>query len=198
MSPATRRRVARGAAALLLGGSAAACGGGSGLLGPATSTNVDRQFSVYAMTGSPAILPTAYRFSSETLVRPQLLSNGSLNFEMAFDITADGRVLLLPAAAVSPAPPLGAPVLRIQRARGTYESVTRAPTGGYATDTTLTAQVGDAFVLQLPGAGCFYGDPFYAKLGIVAIVPEERRVVVTAMVNRNCGYRALTPGLPKD
>jgi hypothetical protein len=31
-----------------------------------------------------------------------------------------------------------------------------------------------------------------------SVIAAERRVVLRTMVNRNCGYRALTAGLPKN
>jgi hypothetical protein len=176
----------------------AGCGNDGNFLGPANVANVDRPLAVFALTGSPQALPAAYKFTTESLVRPQLLNSGTLNFDLAFDIGADGRVRLLPAGVVAPAPPLGAPVVRMQQSRVPYAAITRAPTGGYVTDSTFTGVAGDAFVLQLPGSGCFLGDPFYAKVGIDAVDVASRRITITVLVNRNCGYRSLRPGLPAD
>ena len=70
-------------------GGVAACGDDNSLLSPASSENTTRAFSVFALSGSAPALPAAYKFTSESLERPQVLSNGAVNFDVAFDITSD-------------------------------------------------------------------------------------------------------------
>ena len=176
----------------------AACAAGNGLTSPATVDNVTRTYSVYAVTGTSSALPAAYQYSTETLVRPQLLASGALNFDIAFDITADGKARLLPAKYVVPLPPAGAPILGLQKMTAVYEQLTRAPLTGYTLDSAVTASVGETYTLQLRDSGCIYGDFFYAKLTIDSVIVSQRRIVLRSMVNRNCGYRSLTEGLPKD
>ena len=48
----------------------------------------------------------------------------------------------------------------------------------------------------VPGAGGIYGEPWYAKGAVGRGMASERRIVLRTLVNRNCGYRALTEGLP--
>ena len=196
-SPSRRplRAGARGVAALML---LVGCGGGDGLTSPASFENVTRVYSVYALTGTSTAFPAAYQFTSESLIRPQLLQNGSINFDIAFDIGADGRVRILPVRAVVPAPPNAAPPIGVLRIAQSFDATGRAPEKGYLTDSIAVAGVGETFVFQLLASGCIYQEAFYAKLSIDSIIPSERRMVVRSLVNRNCGFRGLSEGLPKN
>ena len=175
-----------------------ACGDDNSFLQDAFVENVDRQYQIWALTGTPAALPAGYQFTSESLVRPQVLGGGSLNFDVAFDLTADGKVLVLPARLVVPLPPGGAPPVGVLRWPAAYEQLLRAPDRGYTLDTSAVLAVGETISIQLPNSGCTFGEPFYAKLTVDDINVAERTMLVRTLVNRNCGYRALTEGLPKD
>ncbi len=174
------------------------CGGSDSLLSPANFENVDRQFDVWAITGSSSALPAGYQFTSESLVRPQVLGNGALNFDVAFDITSAGKVLVLPARVIVPSPPAGAPTIGFARQPGVYEQLQRATDKGYVSDSTITLAVGETVTIRLLNSGCVYGEPFYAKLTIDDVNVAERRLLMRTLVNRNCGYRSLVAGIPKD
>lgn len=175
-----------------------ACGGDNNLLSPATTENVIRTYSVYAMSSTSPALPAAYRFTTESLERPQILSNGAVNFDMAFDLTANNRVSLVPVRVVVPLPPAGAPSLGLRTSDASFTAMERAPTTGFRPDTSLVVGVGETVLVQVQGGGCFLGDPLYAKLVVDSIIVAERRLVVRSLTNRNCGYRALTEGLPRN
>lgn len=177
---------------------AASCGGSDGLTTPASVESFTRVFSVYALTGSSALLPAAYDFDTESLERPQVLASGAVNFDIAFDIGADGKVRIYPARTLIPVPPSPAPVIGVQKAAQGFLAMQRAPNNGFLLDSIIVAGVEDAFVLELRSSPCIYGEPFYAKIAIDSIIPAERRIVVRSLVNRNCGYRSLAEGLPKD
>lgn len=157
---------------------------------------------MYALTGSAPELPAAYDMETGSFVRPVVGSNGAVNFQMAFDIRADGKVLILPARKVSPQPPnptTGAPSMGILKSTLPYDGMTRAATSNYLFDSVTVASAGDTYYIELPVAGCVYGEPYYGKLAIDSVFPADRRIVMRALTNRNCGgYRALTTGLPKN
>ena len=90
----------------------AACNNDDSITGIATSQNAARTHSVFGLTGTPAGVPAAYYFVTESLVRPQVLTTGGVNFELAFDVADDGTVSLLPARTVVPEAPLRRTVLR--------------------------------------------------------------------------------------
>lgn len=186
--------VAFAAASLALSG----CSDDNGFRSAATSENAIRVNSVWAMTGTASALPASYRFTTESLERPQLLTNGAVNFDVAFDITGDGRVALHPVRVLVPLPPAGAPVIGLQKSTGTFPAMERAPDKGYTDDSTVVVSIGELVLVRLTGAGCIYGDPFYAKLAVDSVIASERRIVFRSLVNRNCGFRALTEGLPKN
>jgi len=175
-----------------------ACGDSNTLLNAASSENTARNYSVYALTGTASALPAAYKFTSELLARPQLLSNGSVNFDVAFDLTADNKVKLLPVREVVPLPPAGVASVGLLKSSSAYSALERAPERGYTVDSTLVVGIGETVVLQLPGSGCIYGEPYYAKLVVDSIIAAQRRIVVGSLVNRNCGFRGLTVGIPKN
>jgi hypothetical protein len=177
---------------------ASACGEGDGLTSPATAENVTRTYSVYALTGTSSALPAAYQFTSESLTRPQVLPSGSINFDVAFDIGSDGRVRIIPARIAVPAPPNGSPSIGVLKVSQGFDALTRAPDRGYLTDSVVVAAVGDTYVYQLLQSGCIYREPWYAKLTVDSIIAAERRIVFRTLVNRNCSFRSLTDGLPKN
>ena len=196
-APRTARRALSFCAAAVMVAVLAACSD-DGLLSPATINNETRVFSVWAITGTNSALPASYQFTTESRERPQMLANGSLNFDVAFDITADGKVAFHPVRALVPAPPAGAPVVGLGRSGSGFLALTRAPTGGYANDTTVVVGANEVVTIRLASSGCILGEPFYAKAVVDSIILTERRIVLRTMVNRNCGYRALTEGLPKN
>ncbi len=176
----------------------AACGDSNSLLAAASFENSARSYSVYALSGTSSALPSAYQFTSEFLVRPQLLSNGGANFDVAFDLTSDNKVSLLPVRVVVPFPPAGVSSVGMLKSTSSFSALERAPDRGYTIDSTLVVGIGETVVLQLPASGCRFGEPFYAKLVVDSIIVAQRRIVVGSLVNRNCGFRALTVGIPKN
>lgn len=175
-----------------------ACGDDNLFLSPASIENTVRSYSVFSLSGTSATLPAAYSYTTETLERPQILSNGATNFDVAFDLNSAGKVDLIPVRVLVPLPPAGAPAVGILKTEASFDAAVRAPDKGYVNDSTVSVGVGETVVLMLGGSGCVYGDPYYAKLVIDSIVSSERRIVARSLVNRNCGYRSLTAGLPKN
>lgn len=181
----------------------AACSDDGNFTQDATRANVTVAASVYALSGSLPELPAAYSATTGSFVRPIVgQGSGLVNFDIAFDIRADGKVLLLPVRRVVPFPPqpqTGAPSVGLLKSGTAFDLIERAVTAGYVTDSTVVASVGDTFLFRLNTSGCIYGEPFYGKLVVDSVIATQRRLVVRAMTNRNCGgYRSLLVGLPKN
>ena len=172
------------------------CGSANNFLTPASFENVDRQFSLYALTGTSSSLPAAYQFTTESIVRPQVLNNGSLNFDVALDLDASGKVTVMTAKKIVPLPPAGAPTVGLLKLTAVYDQLAIAPDKGYVNDSTVTLAIGEAVLVRLTGSGCIYGEPIYAKFAIDSIDTVARRILVRSLVNRNCGYRSLKAGVP--
>lgn len=200
-----RRAIALTVLAPLLVGAFGACGDDSTLTQDATTTNTVVSGSLYALTGSSPELPAGYAASSNAFVRPLVGQfSGVVNFELAVDIRDDGKVLLIPARALvpfAPAPSSGAPSIALLKSGQAFDILTRAPNGeGYVADSVQVASAGDTFLLKVVSSGCVYGEPLYGKLVIDSVIVSQRRMVVRAMTNLNCGgYRSLVSGsIPKD
>ncbi len=179
-----------------------ACGKDSTFTQTATTENVSRLANVYALTGSAADLPAAYNMATEAYVRPLVQVDGTVNFTLAFDINAAGKVVLLPVRQIVPLPPFpsgGSVSIGLEKSNTPYDQVTYAANSGYIADSTQIASAGDTYLMKLLAAGCVYGEPHYGKLVIDSIIVAERRIVVRTLTNRNCGgYRSLAIGIPKD
>ena len=177
-----------------------ACGNDSTLTQSATTENATTTAYVYALSGTQPQLPAAYDMITGAFVRPIVQASGAVNFEIAFDIDSTGQALLLPVRSVAPLPPLpttGSPSVGFRRSTLAYDAITKAEQTGYTFDSVTTAKAGDVFYIELPSVGCVYGEPYYGKMSIDSINVVDRRLVVRAMTNRNCGgFRSLIDGLP--
>ena len=90
----------------LIGGVFGACANDANFTQNATSTNFIVAANLYALTGSAPELPAGYEATSNSFVRPLVGQfSGTVNFELAFDIRADGKVLLIPVRSVIPFAP---------------------------------------------------------------------------------------------
>lgn len=162
----------------------------------ATTENVVSTLNVAALSDGVEA-PSAVNFVTLRAVRPSLDASGGPNFQVAFDLTADGRVLLRPVLAVLN-PPGGVGSVGLARTGATFDDLARAPTGGFVNDTTVTAAIGEVWVVRINPGLCSFGDPFYAKLVVDEANLVSRRLSVRFLINRNCGYRDLTVGLPRN
>lgn len=181
---------------ILLGTAASAAIAGCGgdiTLGPAVFENRTDTLQLWAATGTPVYLPSAYIISIKSGARLDQISY----FDFLYDITPSGEHILLPLAAVaSTGTALGNPGLLPTTT--SYDSIQVAEQTGYVTADTLPIRVGDIFYARSrPSASCFLGIPYYAKLQVLSIKDEDRSLFVQILSNINCGYRGLQPGLPK-
>ena len=157
--------------------------------------------SAYGMTSTPVSFPVAYSASDGLVVRV----DPSISFDVAFDLTADSKVRLIPARRISTTRLItglatATPRVGMQLVKGTFESMTKAPSGGYAYDSTFVVAPGDGVVLELSGDACQYSlsSQLYAKLVVDSVAATRRQVYFRAVRDPNCGFRSLQPGVPKN
>jgi hypothetical protein len=120
----------------------------------------------------------------------------SASTDFAFDITNDGRPVLLPGAMIGQPGGNGInPGLQVSP--DPYDDITIALVDGYKTLDTVAAGVGQVYYLRsrIP-SGCFLGVNAYGKLEILNIDAEQRLLTFKVLANLNCGYKGLQPGLP--
>ena len=184
-----RRITAVGALAVAV---ALGCGDPLGLPRPGIPNVVDT-VSLYALSGTPIATPSAYRLDLKLPVR----TDQSSLFDFAFDIDTTGRARLLPTGALGLTRSSGGQVMAVP-----FDSIHVAPDRSYQLDSALVVDVGDVAVMHSQPATCSFGIPafFYAKLRVLAVDttagPNGRRIDFEILVDANCGYRGLDPGLP--
>ncbi len=175
------------AAAGLLG----ACSGDISL-GPAAYENQVDTLQIWAATGTPVYLPSAYLIGSRSTARLDQLSY----FDFIFDITPDGEHVLLPMGAVANTGRVsGNPGLLPTTVP--FDSIRVAEQTGYLTTDTVRVRVGDIFYARSQiSSACFLGIPYYAKLQVLGVNDDDRSIWIQVLSNINCGYRSLVVGLP--
>ena len=175
-------------AAVAAAAAVAACGDDF-TLPPAGAANRLDTVSVYALTGTAVGVPSGYQLEFRRVVRTDQTSL----FDFAFDITPAGDPVFLPTG------PLGlGEASGLQVAPAPFDSVTIAPTSGYVYNAPAAADSGAELLVQSRVTTCSYGGSasYYAKLRVLTVDMVERRADFEILVNTNCGYRGLEPGLP--
>lgn len=156
--------------------------------------NFDRAFEVWALSGSPATLPSALVVPTATVTRLDV----SGSFDIAFDIDADGRLVVLPVSRVVQ-PVTGSRGVAVQRLSGVYNTILSVPNTGWVDDSILVVSPGDAFGVRSTSLYCQYElrQQVYAKFLVESVDPVTRKIVLLARINPNCGFRSLADGLPE-
>lgn len=152
----------------------------------------------YALTGTPASLPSALAVAYRTTVRV----DGSASFDVAFDLNAAGDSITVAPVRAVVSPLSGAPQVGLQTPRTSFDAITSAPSGYYRPDTAIVVVPGEPFVLltqRATGAAtCLYNPAphIYAKVVIDSVRPSTRAIYLRQVMDPNCGYRSFQPGLP--
>lgn len=156
--------------------------------------NADQPFRVFALSGTPVSDPTGMYFAGRTIVR----IDGDFTFDLAFDIDALGRPVILPVGLVG-TPIGGAAVTGLQRVEGSYGSVTEAPRDGYVFDSVMVVQANKPIVIQSQQGQCAssFTPYIFVKIVFDSVNAVDRTLFGRTLINLNCGSRQLTPGVPK-
>jgi hypothetical protein len=171
---------------------AAACSNTTGL--PAAGiTNVVDTTSLFALFGTPIATPSAYDLNGRLTGHPLVRTDQASAFDFAFNFDSLRRPVLLPTGAVGLGQSSG-----LQQASVPFDSIKVAPTGGYVLDRGLVVDSGAVVIVRSRPTGCLFGVTVftYAKLVVVAIDTTVRRIDFRILVDQNCGYRGLEPGIP--
>lgn len=160
----------------------------------ASTPNLDRSFSVWAMSGTPASYPSAVYVADASAAR---LDDDGV-FDLAFDLDAEGRVMVLPVSRVV-SPVSGSRLVEFQRASGPFNTVVEAPRSGWKADSLLLVAEGQTFLVKVAQSYCAFDirQEIFGKFVVDSIIPDERRIRISARVNPNCGFRSLLSGVPE-
>ena len=162
----------------------------------ASLATVEDEYTVFALTGTPAAYPSGIN----TYVRAALRVDGSGNFDVAFDIDNQGRAVLYPVQKIVSSLS-GTRRVGLRKVAGTFESVTEAPSGTYA-DSVIVATKGDVVVVQSvrngSGDACQFDiSPYiYTKMLVDSIATDTRTITIKTVLDPNCGFRSFESGVP--
>ena len=146
-----------------------------------------------ALRGTPITTPSGYNLLFRQLTRTD---RGTEPFDFAFDIDSDNTPLIFTTGALG----LGASSA-IQMSNQAFADIRVAPFDNYDRDSALAVGRDSIFIVRSTPTtfGCviFIGAlPRYGKFRVLAVDSIARQITLEALVNVNCGYRSLEPGLP--
>ena len=153
----------------------------------------DVLIEAWALSGSPPSYPAGFLVPQMAVVPIGIEGD----FDLAFDIDENGRLLVLPVSKV-------VQPLTTQRRIGfiridePYNTVIEAPLTGWTYDTSIVVNPGGAFMARVQTRYCQFEvrQDIYAKFYVDSVIPAERRVKLVGRIDPNCGYRSLLLGVP--
>jgi hypothetical protein len=162
-------------------------------LGPANILNrVDTTF-MFALSNSAVGVPSAY----DMVIRSNAVTELGQNFDFVFDFREDGSAVLSPRGALGLAVSAG-----LQVVDDTFDEITSPPSSGYVTDESTVIQVGDVLVgrSRASSSGCsFLGSiARFGKFRVLSLDVGTGEVRLELLVNANCAFRNLEPGIPTN
>jgi hypothetical protein len=176
---------------LALAVAAAGCSDPNPLPDASIPNGVDT-LTLYAVSGTDVWLASGYATTERRVVRLDQTTTA----DFAYQITPDGRHVLLPGALVGQAAASGVDP-GLQAVDSAFDEITFARTEGYLTLDTLEVEPGTVFYIKgRVATTCFYGYPTYGKGEILGVDEVARTLLFRVLINANCGYKSLEPGLP--
>jgi hypothetical protein len=131
------------------------------------------------------------------LDRSPIRTDTTSSFDVAFDIDAGGKLLIYPAGALGLSKDPG-----VQLVERRFEEIKSAPQDKYINDRPIEVTLNRVFVARSrPSFNfCLYFGQFprYGKFRVLGVNRENRSITLELLVNINCGFRSLEPGLPSS
>jgi hypothetical protein len=153
-----------------------------------------------ALNGTPPEAPSALDLGSGALVAP----NGSLSFDIVFDIDGQGRPLVEPQCLIATSsglectPSSGSRRVGMQRSGLPFDSIQFAPTGGYFFDSAFVMAPQQPIIVasQAPACVVSANPSLYGKIVMDSLSMALRTIYLRATIDPNCGYRSFKTGVP--
>jgi hypothetical protein len=166
----------------------------------ATFSVVFDTLAASAINGTPPEAPSALDLGSQALVVP----NGSLSFDVVFDIDGQGRPLVEPQCLIATTsgiectPSGGSRRVGMQRSALPFDSLQFAPTGGYFFDSAFVMVPGQPIIIasQAPACVVSANPSLYGKLVLDSVNVTRRTIHFRTTIDPNCGYRSFKTGVP--
>jgi hypothetical protein len=156
----------------------------------AAFTNVVDTVVLAALSGTPIDQASGF-----DVVLGQVVRTDRTNaFDFAFEIDAGDTPRVHPGGTIGLAGEPG-----ILRSDEVFEALTSAPLEGYVTDSALVVEPGTVFVVRSRNSTvqCTLGLPRYGKFHVLNVDLQTRTITLELLVDLNCGYRGLEPGIPE-
>lgn len=171
------------------------------VLPPATSPVTEQQILLHALTGTSVQSPSAYNMLILLEVRTDQTSDFDFAFELGIDsvlgvgTAGDTVAVLLPRGALGFAADGG-----LQATAVPFDSIVQAPLEGYEQQKPTRIRTGDAVLAISRLQQCNFNiiRPLVAKLRIDTIDLIARTVSIRVVIDPNCGYLSLAPGIPQN
>jgi len=154
-------------------------------------------YTIFALTGTPPAYPSGLNTAARAATRV----DGNANFDVAFDINAEGNAVLYPVKLVVSSIGGDRPV-GLRKVDAPFDSVTSAPTGTYPTDSAVVAGRGQVVVVEAnrgsDGDICAFNisPNIYTKILIDSVDVTNRTINIKTVMDPNCGFRSLAAGVP--
>lgn len=150
---------------------------------------------LFALTGSAAYLPSGINLTTRNVVVVTVFDDGSVAFDVAFDILPNGQVRVMPPRTVAIGPNVLPRSLDLYTpvAGTAWSAVTVAPQTGYIRDTAQVISVGQPIVMQVHPTLCSLQvlNALSAKFVVDSINATSRKIFFRLLANPNCGQRGL-------
>ena len=149
--------------------------------------------SLFAISGVPPYYPGGLNLTSRNVTVVTVFGDGSVPFDVAFDITPLGKVAVMPPRTVALGPNVVPLSLNIFKPGQAWSLVTEAPAAGYTLDTIQVVGPLEPVVFELKPAYCSLQlqSSLYAKFVVDSVNVASRRIYYRLLVNPNCGRRGL-------
>jgi hypothetical protein len=172
----------------------AACGDPN-LLPPATVVVREDTLTLWALTGTPILRPSAFDILHQTPVRTDRTSEFDFVFDLVPDSLGDTVAVLIPRGGFGLSADAG-----LIRLVANYDTLRLAPVEGYEFRKPVVFDFEVVVVARSRLQSCNFGLSYglYAKLRMIEVNRAERWVRLRMNLDPNCGYRGLAPGIPSN
>jgi hypothetical protein len=158
----------------------------------ATIENFVDSVALSSITGTAITEPSAFSIPDRQAIR----TDRSSNFDFAFELVGDTARLLplryLGVAATSGVNP------GVQFTTTPFDDIQVAVKNNYITQEAVVVKPGDVLYARSRLVCTSLSVPQYGKLEILTVDPVTRVIRFKYLVNNNCGYTSLQPGLPRE
>lgn len=151
--------------------------------------------TVYSLNGTPPTAPVGLNTPFLAAVR----ADSTFNFDVAFDLTDDGKIRVIPVSKVASAFGVNRRIGIVALDRP-FGEITRAPNSGYVFDSTVVVDVGQPFVVQAVTPYCQLdlSPMIYSKAVVDSVDTGTRALYLRLTTDPNCGFMSFLPGIPED